>query len=936
MTQSFRILRRTLALACVLTTAHAQQTPDPANLTGEHVAPQSLADTLPINHGAPARQQLLLKLRTRASMMLIVAHPDDEDGGLLTYESRGQGTRVAMLTLTRGEGGQNLMSADFDDALGLIRTQELLAADRYFGVDQFFGTEVDFGFAKTREEAFQKWTHERVLYDAVRAIRLYRPLVIASVFVGGATDGHGHHQVSGQIAQEAFVAAADPKVFPEMGLAPWAPMKVYARVPFSRVTADGMYDYATGRTVPTRFENYVTHQVSTAVPMATVLVHEGDPATVFGKPALGMEGLSYVQFARKGLALQKTQIGPNVRLAPAGRSDAPYKLMASRLCAPSPCTAANEAIEQSLFDGIDTSLPGIAKLDAGTVELRGALEAIDADLGEAQKVFDPEHVLLTAPALLRGLKKLDAVLKTVEDAGFNDRAAKADVLHELRVKRVQLNNALVLAYGMTYEAVASADAASAAMPAAIVSGATVTITSTLDTGAAALRLKGESLPQHKPHVETRTVAVPLKSGADEKNGVGSSVATGPYFSRPDIEQPFYNIARAILRNAPQTPYPFVLRQEVDVDGSTLELDAIASIAGARAQPAVIVPRLSAELSPHVAVVSTHAVKPIDITVKVRSNVEGAKPTLDLGVPPSWVLQGSVQAPTLHAGEESSFHIALTPQGLKPTDSLEKIPSVQVFVFEPEVKGTAETSLGYRSVGYPGLPSTNLYTPATVHVIGVDVTTAPGLRVAYLPGTGDAVPEFLPNLGIVPTTLTISDLNAATLSHYDAVLLGVRAYAAHPELAGTGSQPLLDYAKAGGVVIVQYMTARYGGAEAPYEIEVPGDPAHNVVVEEQPVTLLQPAAPLLNWPNRITAADFNHWVAERGHGFAASWSPSFEALLEMHDPDQDPQRGGLLVAKAGKGAYVYCPLAIYRQLPEGVPGAYRLLANLLSYGKNPKR
>ena len=236
-------LRRTIFVGLLVAAplALSQQIADPANLTGEHVSPQSPADTLAINHGAAALAQLLLKLRTRASLMLIVAHPDDEDGGLLTYESRGQGARVATLTLTRGEGGQNLMSADFNDALGLIRTQELLAAGRYFGADQFFGTEIDFGFSKTKEETLEKWKHERVLYDAVRAVRLYRPLVIASVFVGGPTDGHGHHQVSGEIAQEVFNAAADPKVFPEMGLPAWAPLKVYARVPFSRVTAEGMY-----------------------------------------------------------------------------------------------------------------------------------------------------------------------------------------------------------------------------------------------------------------------------------------------------------------------------------------------------------------------------------------------------------------------------------------------------------------------------------------------------------------------------------------------------------------------------------------------------------------------------------------------------------------------------------------------------------------------
>src|SRR5579871_6402287 len=242
---------------------------DPANLSGERVSAPTLADTLPINRDAKALEQLLRKVRTRASFLLIVAHPDDEDGGMLTYLSRGQGARVAMLTLTRGEGGQNLMSGDFEDALGLIRTQELLAADRYMGVDQFFGTEVDFGFSKTKEEAFSKWTHERVLYDAVRAVRLYRPLVIASVFIGAPTDGHGQHQVSGEIAQEVFKAAGDPSVFPDQiaqGLLPWQPLKVYARIPFARIDAQGMYDYATSQYAAPRFENYVTGKVTTTVP----------------------------------------------------------------------------------------------------------------------------------------------------------------------------------------------------------------------------------------------------------------------------------------------------------------------------------------------------------------------------------------------------------------------------------------------------------------------------------------------------------------------------------------------------------------------------------------------------------------------------------------------------------------------------------------------
>ena len=300
-----------------------QELRDPANLAGEQVRASVMEDPIPVNKGALALEQSLIKLRTRASLMMIVAHPDDEDGGMLTYESRGQGARVAMLTLTRGEGGQNLMSGDFDDALGLVRTQELLAAGRYMGVDQMFGTEVDFGFSKTKEEALAKWTHERVLYDAVRAVRLYRPLVVTSVFVGAPSDGHGQHQVSGEMAQEVFNAAGDPKMFPEMGLEPWSPLKVYGREPFARITDKGMFDYATNKYVPVRFYNYVTKTWSNETPKANVVVHEGEMSSLLG--------MSYVQFARKGLALQKTQIGQGVRLAPAGAFDVSYHRFGSRV-----------------------------------------------------------------------------------------------------------------------------------------------------------------------------------------------------------------------------------------------------------------------------------------------------------------------------------------------------------------------------------------------------------------------------------------------------------------------------------------------------------------------------------------------------------------------------------------------------------------------------
>ena len=196
--------------------------------------------------------------------------------------------------------------------------------------------------------------------------------------------------------------------------------------------------------------------------------------------------------------------------------------------------------------------------------------------------------------------------------------------------------------------------------------------------------------------------------------------------------------------------------------------------------------------------------------------------------------------------------------------------------------------------------------------------------------------YLPNLGVTPTLLNTKDLTFDNLKQYDAILLGVRVYAAHPELQGTGSDALKRYAEQGGIVIAQYDSGGFNPASAPFPYTLPGDPAHNVVEEEQPVQIIAPDNPLLTWPNRITAADFNGWIEERGHGFASDWAPEYTPLLEAHDEGQDPQRGGLLLARTGKGAWIYCAFALYRQLPEGVPGAYRLTANLLSYAKNPHR
>ncbi|MEO7029664.1 MAG: PIG-L family deacetylase [Acidobacteriaceae bacterium] len=942
-----------LLLLLLAATATAQTFTDPANLRGERVRPRDGRE-LPIDQGASGLQQLLRKLSTRASLMLIVAHPDDEDGGMLTLYSRGLGARVAVLTLNRGEGGQNAMTGDFGDALGLLRTQELLSADRYFDVDQMFGTEVDFGFSKTKEESFAKWTHERVLYDAVRAVRLYRPLVIASVFIGGVTDGHGQHQVAGQIAQEVFNAAGDPKVFPELtaeGILPWQPLKVYARVPMQSITAQGLYDYATGQYAPARFTNYVTGEVTTTEPSVDVVVHEGttDPllADTDGKPR------SYVQFARIGLGLQRSQIGPGARNAPSGAYDIAYHLYGSHL-GPSANGAPHTSMGQSpmnpttkedrglkarakpssippnpsspshllpqvngstFFDGIDISLKGMSSSESQIpAYLHRELEQFYAGIRTATGKYDPAHPHAIAPELAVALKQAEDI--DFEFEAIEERTHQVlDVRHELAIKSVQLQQALALALDIQVEATSSTDEVVAATLAQV-------------------HIRLSAPKEHSPDDfffvaapnwdRASPCAGPVGSGYSLSSSPFSSpvvrdcivpesntaVVTRPYFTRANIEQPVYQLLDPQLRNAPLTPPALVLLAEFHYRGARLEIDSIVQHG---LQPVQIVPALSISLGSHALALPSN-----DRSFLVRTTVEPspANTNINIEVPTGWQVHPHPQANPLNEPNTSTSLI-----------EVDQLQRKQITLSESVDHFGAKYTEGYRPVGYGDLPRTNYYTPAIVRVVPVDLNLTSRHRIAYLPGTGDAVPEALASIGLAPTLLTVADLTSAKLAQFDTVILGVRTYNAHPDLHGAPTQALLDYARNGGNVIVQFQTGEFTAADAPFPLTL--GYAEKVVDETAPVQLLDPTAPFFTTPNRITSADFNGWVEERGHGFLRTWDSQYTALTETHDPGQAPQRGGLVTTTLGKGHWTYCAFALYRQLPEAVPGAFRLFANLLN-------
>ena len=922
-----------LSLALAAPVLVAAQTPpqfsDPANLRGERVSPRTGRE-LPIDQGALGLQQLLRKLSTRASILNIVAHPDDEDGGMLTLNARGLGARVADLALTRGEGGQNAVNGDFEDALGLLRTQELLANDRYTGVDQFFGTEVDFGFSKTKQEAFSKWTHERVLYDAVRAIRLYRPLVITATFIGGVTDGHGQHQVSGQIAQEAFLAAGDPKVFPDMiaeGILPWQPLKVYARVPSFAMTDKGLFDYATGQYVPTSFTNYVSGKTSTTPPTADVVIHEGQTDPLLAPAAASRadlpssytnssQPLSYVQFARIGLGLQRTQIGPGVRLAASGPYDVSYHLYGSRL-------KDQPGREATFFDDIDTSVEGIATLAPHAPKaLVQGLHQLQSQITAATNRFNSGNPAALGPALVDAQHDLGALLDQLEKAPFPGRA---NVLHELRIKQVQLNGAILCALGIQLEV--KTQTATDDIPV----GTGIAVKSRLSTNAdEQIGIFSESVESQGGGRIERLLAVDAEPKVDASAPfqadltVGpalTSAVTRPYFWRTDLEQPVYQLHNAQLRNAPSTPAPLIAWATMRYHQTEVRVGRVVTN---DTQPLGIVPPGSVLLLSHAQVVL-----PKQTSVVVSLTVNPTNLRVEGELPKGWKI-----TPDLVVKDAA---LGFKQMALQPPASNRASFNLRAVGVLP---GGTELHEGFRPVGYPGLLHTNFFTPANTRIVPVDLNLPVHRRVAYLPGTGDAIPQAIASLDLPVVALTIADLTPAKLAQFDTVILGVRTYNAHPDLHGAPTRALLDFARSGGNVVVQFQTTEFTAADAPFPLALGSN--EKVVDETAPVRLLDPSAPALTTPNRITPADFNGWIEERGHGFLQTWDSHYIALTETHDPGvsaehvapQLPQEGGLITAQLGRGHWTYVAFALYRQLPEAVPGAFRLFSNLLALADQP--
>jgi LmbE family N-acetylglucosaminyl deacetylase len=916
--------------------------------------PSATALPLPEDRGAAAVEQAIRRLKTTASVLVIVAHPDDEDGALLTYLSRVEGARVTLLTLTRGEGGQNAMGSESYDALGLVRTNELLRADEYYGVQQLWGTEADFGFSKTQEESFSRWGHERVLYDAVLAVRRVRPQVILSTFVGGVSDGHGHHQVSGEIAQEALRAAADPNVFPDQvkaGFQPWQAQAVYSMTPFARIQDGKMFDYATGKWAAARFKNYVTGEWTEGVLSADVTVQVGERDPVLGRSPL--------QIAREGWGEQKSQYGgANPALsgpaessyhlwAVAGSADAtPFHQEREKDGARSDVGAADLFHNQKVE--IDTSISGLAGLtkEPAPSWLSNDLNALDAGITS----FIAQRNGLSALAAAHKLTpvcKQTLELRMQVAASNLEAEGKASLLLELDAKIGQFQAALQELLGLDMAAF-RADTPSRPLGGPGVRGGSAEETPRTVSPGEELRVRVHAT-QATTESKLDRVWLKSRSGDDWKSEadisqvVPSATAndevfkllvaenaqpTQPYFSRPSIEQPYYDLIHPEDRERSFAPYPLEAWAEFSFDGVPIRIGQVVQTLarvpgkGGVYEPLVVTPAIGVQMEPEALLLPDDG-KALEVHVRIHAQ-KAAAGSVVLKLPQGWRSEPAEASFDLKAAGDSEPILFL----VKPVSGVWESVQAGAYTISAEARvGGQSYATGWRTIGYPGLRPYNLYKPAVLNARKVDVKLASGLRVGYVMGTGDPVPQAIESLGGAPHLLSTQEITSGELSQWNVIVIGIRAYSVRPELSRAESR-LEEFVRRGGTLVVQYQDGDFP-APAPLVL---GRAPEKVVEEVAPVKLIDPTNALLNWPNHITSSDFDGWVEERGHSFLESWDKSYTDLTETADAGQDPQRGGLVVGHFGNGSYVYVAFALHRQLPELVPGAYRLLANLLSAGR----
>ena len=840
--------------------------------------------------GAAEIEQSLHKLNELGTILHIAAHPDDERTAVLAYFARGRHMRAAYLSLTRGEGGQNLIGSEQGAQLGMIRTQELLAARQVDGAEQFFTRAIDFGFTRTADETLQKWGHDRILSDVVWVIRRYRPDVILLGFSGTPRDGHGQHQASAMIGKEAFTAAADPKMFPEQ--LKYVPVWQAKRL--AQAAGFGGFGLAVGGRGGRGGADPVPPGVVPPVAEA-----ETGPAADTGafNPILGY---SYEELAVLSRSMHHSQGTGAMRRPGAGRSTF--------------VITGGEPAGKDLFDGIDTTwnrLPG-----------GGAVQAV---LDEAIHDYEPAHPEKAIPWLVKARPLMAAI---------------ADPL--AKVKLTELDETIAQCAGLFVEAQARRFE--------VTPGATLSVTVTaLNRSIAKVTLEGarvegiwmqdeEAKPATLGYNQSADIAMNLEVPAGQ-------AYTQPYWLVKPATADVYQVDDQMLIGLADTPAAVQVHVRLTVEGVGIELvrpvhHRYADRAqGERVRPLIVVPGVAVNLPEPVALFPDASSR--QVQVSVQANVADAQGDLRLEVPAGWKAEPQSRSFQIAVpGEQRVVTFQVTPPVGETTASLRAVAKVN----------GRDIASGIQTIAYPHFPEQTLFTPSEIKLVRANIKVT-AKKVGYIMGAGDEMPDALRQLGLDVTLLGQSDLEQGELSRFDAIVAGVRAYNVRADIRA--NQPrLMDYVKNGGTYIVQYQTGDSPDPAAPrgqqppnpfnqgqgapvttnlgpYPFAVPGGNKYRITVEEAPLAFPHQDSPLLQYPNHIDPRDFEGWVQERGVYFAAQWDARYQTVLSSQDPGEKPLEGGEIWTRYGKGVYIFTAYSWFRQLPAGVPGAYRLFANLLS-------
>ncbi|MDQ3061602.1 MAG: PIG-L family deacetylase [Acidobacteriota bacterium] len=856
--------------------------------------------------GASGLGQKLKRLQTTASAMHTAAHPDDEDSGLLARLARGDNARVSYLSLTRGEGGQNVIGPELFESLGIIRAEELLQARRLDGGQQFFTRFMEYGFSKKREEAARIWGEKAVLGDMVRAIRIFRPLVILSRFSGTPADGHGQHQLAGYLTPIAFKAAADPNQFPEHfqeGLRPWQAKKLYVGQGFA--------------------------QSAQNVPSLSVSTGDYDP----------LIGRSYFEIAMEGRSQHKSQEMGSLELR--GKQTSGVRLLETNV--------AKTETERSIWDGIDTSITGIPKLVGLTDDfINGELRDIQSAASKALTVFDamsPSRVIQPLADGLREVRKARREIAEKMARGQSAPLADADFL--LEQKEREFSEALQAAAGVIVDALSNSET--------IVPG---------DSTGVAVRVFGSENSGVK--VNNAMIRVPQGWTANtapqptpapnqgfrqrDENALNAYFFTVSTPSTAKVTQPYWlaNPRQNYTFNWSETeveknmPFESALATaEVKIQVGTEEITVVKPVEYRYADDIRGELRRTLNIVPlvNVALDSTLLIVPVSpkaqkhrVAVSVTNNApRETVGSLGLTLPTGWTATPASSDFVLKGkGEKTAVVFDVTVPANAKSDSYKILANATI--------GGQTFNQTMTEIAYPHIQTHRRYAPSEISAKVMDLKVAP-VRVGYIMGTGDRVPEAIRLLGLNVTMLEEKDLSTSDLSKFDTIVVGVRASQVRRDFVANNGR-LLDFARNGGTLIVQYQQPEYIREKLmPFPAEmssvvngVQRISNVRVVDENAAVKILVPNHPVFNYPNKIVASDWDNWVQERNLYNFSTFDPQYTALLESHDEGEPEGNGGMVYAKLGKGHYVYNSYSFFRQLPTGNPGAYRLFANLLSLPK----